>query len=83
MVQNGVKLCLPGQNGHHFTDDIFEHIFLNENVRIFIQFSLKFVPKHPIDNKSALVRVMACHPIGSKSLPEPILTEFIDIYMRH
>ena len=31
-------------------DDIFKRIFLNENVRIFIQISLKFVPKGPIDN---------------------------------
>ena len=34
-------------------DDIFKCIFLNENVRILIQLSLKFVPKGPIDNKSA------------------------------
>ena len=33
-----------------FTDDIFKHIFLNENIKISIQFSLKFVPKGPIDN---------------------------------
>ena len=35
---------LPGQNGHCLTDDIFKCIFLNENVWILIQFSLKFVP---------------------------------------
>ena len=45
----------PGQNGRHFADDIFKHIFLNENVRIFIQFSLEFVPKGLIDNRSSLV----------------------------
>ena len=38
-----------------FTDDIFKHIFLNENIRISIQFSLKFVPEGPIDNIPALV----------------------------
>ena len=27
------------------TGNIFKHIFLNENIRISIQFSLKFVPK--------------------------------------
>ena len=42
----------PGQNGCHFTD-IFKGIVLNENIRISIQISLKFVPKGPIDNKSA------------------------------
>ena len=38
-------------------DDIFKCIFLNENDRI--QISLKFVPKSPLDNKPALVQVMA------------------------
>ena len=37
------------------TDDILKHDFLNENIRISIQFSLKFVPKCPIDNIPALV----------------------------
>ena len=45
----------PGQNGRHFADDIFKCIFMNENVRISIQISLKFVPKGPIDNNPALV----------------------------
>ena len=31
-------------------DDIFKCIFLNENDRISIQFSLKFLPDSPIDN---------------------------------
>ena len=31
-------------------DDIFKWIFLNENDRIPIQISLKFVPSSPIDN---------------------------------
>ena len=31
-------------------DDIFKCIFLNENGRIQIQISLKYVPKSPIDN---------------------------------
>ena len=33
-------------------------------------FSLKFVPKGPIDYKSALVQVMACRQTGDKPLPE-------------
>ena len=43
------------QNGRHFADDIFKCIFLNENVWIPIEISLKFVPKGPIDNIPALV----------------------------
>ena len=43
------------QNGRHFADDILKGIFLNENVWIPIEISLKFVPKGPIDNIPALV----------------------------
>ena len=45
----------PGQNGRHFTDDIFGCIFVNEKFCISIKFSLKFVPKGPVDNNPALV----------------------------
>ena len=45
----------PGQNGRHFADDIFRFIFVNEKIFILIKISLKFVPKGPIDNISALV----------------------------
>ena len=44
----------PKSNGRHFPDDIFKCIFLNENIWIWIQISLKFVPKSP-----ALVQIMA------------------------
>ena len=63
----------PGQNGHHFAN-IFEYIFMNEKSCILIQISLKFVSKDPIDNKSALVQVMAGRRAGGKPLPEPVLT---------
>ena len=72
-----------GQNGRHFADYIFKCILLNENDRISIRISLKFVLKGPIDNKSALVQVMAWCQAGDKPLPEPILTQFIDTYMPH
>ena len=64
-------------------DDILKCIFLNENVRIFLQISLKFVPKGPIDNESALVQVMAWCRTGDKPLPEAIMTQFTNAYMRH
>ena len=44
----------PGQDGRHFPEDIFTFIFLTENVRILIQFSLKFVPKGPINHIQVL-----------------------------
>ena len=37
----------PGQNGHHFAEDIFRCIFVNEKFYILIKISLKFVPKGP------------------------------------
>ena len=39
-------------------DDIFICIFLNENDRIHIQISMKYVPKSPLDNNPALVEIM-------------------------
>ena len=38
------------KNGHHFIDDIFRCIFVNEKFCILIKISLKFVPKGSIDN---------------------------------
>ena len=64
-------------------DDIFKCIFLYENDRITIQISLKLVPKSPINNKPALVQVMAWHRTGDKPLPEPMMTRLTDAYRRH
>ena len=63
-------------------DDIFKCIFQNENDRITIQISLKFVPISPIDNTPALVQVMAWRRTGDTPLSEPMLTRFTDVYMR-
>ena len=72
----------PGRNGRQFADNIFKRIFLNENVRISIRISLKFVLKGRTDNDSALVQVMAWSRPGDKPLPELMLTQFTDEYMR-
>ena len=63
----------PRQNGRHFADDIFKCIFLNENVWIPIQISLKFVPKSPINNIPALVQMMVWRRPGAKPLSEPMM----------
>ena len=73
----------PGQNGRYLGEDSFKCIFMNEKFFILIWISLKFVSKIPIDNKAALVQVMARCWIGDKPLPEPMLTPFTDAYMRH
>ena len=63
----------PRQNGRHFADDTFNCISVNENVRISIKFSLKFVPKGPINNIPALVQIMAWRCPGDKPLSEPMM----------
>ena len=63
----------PRQDGRHFPDDIFKHIFFNENVRISIQISLKFVPEGPINNNLALVQITAWCRLGNKPLSEPMV----------
>ena len=82
-VQTRLNSSPPGQNGRHSANDIFKSIFLNENVRIAIKISLKFVPNSPLDNKSALFWVMAWRRTGDKPLPKPMLTQFTNAIMRH
>ena len=60
-------------------DNIFKCIFLNENDKIPIQISLKLLPRYPIDNKPALVPVMAWRRTGDKPLPEPMMNHFTDV----
>ena len=67
----------------NLADDIFKCILLNEKDRIPIQISLKLVPRIPIDNKPALVQVMAWRRTGDKPLPVPMMMQFTDAYMRH
>ena len=47
------------------------------------KFHLNLFLTFPIDNKWALVQVMAWRRIGDKPLHEPMLTQFTDTYMRH
>ena len=56
---------------------LFNRIFLNENVRIFIKFSLKFVPKGPIINIPALVQIMAWRRPGDKPLSETMMVTLL------
>ena len=67
------------------TDDFFKYIFLNEDVWISSKISLtgRFVPKGPIDNNPALVKLMAWCWVGDKPLSERMLTWFTNTYMQH
>ena len=59
-----VNTLRPRQNGRHFADATFKRIFLNENIRILIKISPKFIPKVPINNIPAFVQIMAWHRPG-------------------
>ena len=64
-----------GQNGRHFTDDIFN--CMDEKFCIFIRISLKSVPKRPTDNKSAMVQGRR------QDITWISATQFHDAYMGH
>ena len=72
-----VNTLRPKQNYRHFPDDSFKWIFLNENIWISIEVSLKFVPKGPINNTPALVQIMAWRRPGDKPLSEPMMVSLL------
>ena len=67
------------QNGRHLADNIFGCIFLNGNVRISINISLKFVLKGEINNIPALPQIMAWRWPGDFNLPlsEPVVVSLL------
>ena len=54
-INNTINTLRQRQNGRHFADDIFKCMFLNENVWILINISLKFATKGQINKFPALV----------------------------
>ena len=74
---------MPLQNGPYLTNDIFKHIFVTERIGNLMQISLKNVSYCSIGNNLALIRVMAWRRSGAKPLPEPMMNQFTDAYMRH
>ena len=54
---------------------------MNEQFYILIRITHKCVPKGPIDNKEALVQVLAWHGTGWL-LPQPMMLQLIDVYMK-
>ena len=67
----------PRQHFSHFADDVFKWIFVNENVWILLQISLKFVLKVRIDNIPALVQIMAWPRPGDKPLSELMVVSLL------
>ena len=68
-----ISTLMPKQNGRNFADDTFKCIFLNENVRISIRFSLTLIPKGSINNYPALVQIMAWRRPGAKPISEAVM----------
>ena len=77
IFQFSIRTLRPEQGGHHFADNIFKCIFLNENVWILIKISLKFIPKGLINNIPTLVQIMAWRRPGGKPLSELILISLL------
>ena len=50
---------------------------MNENVRTLSKISLKFVPKGPINNNPALVKIMAWRRPGDKPLSDPMMVSLL------
>ena len=61
------------QNVRHFADNIFKCIFLNEDIWISINISMKFVSKSRINNIPALVQIMAWRRLSDKPLSDPMM----------
>ena len=77
ITQHWFNTLKPRQNGRRFADGTFKCIFLNENVRISIKISLKFVPKGPINNIPALIQIMAWRRPGDKPLSETVMVSLL------
>ena len=77
MIASANGTLRPRQNGRHFADNIFKCIFLNENVCISINISLKFVPKGPINNFPTLIQIVGWCQTGDKPLSELMMFSFL------
>ena len=67
----------------NLADNIFKYIFINEKFYNSIKISLKFVHKGPMDNRPALVQIMAWRWPGDKTLSESMLIQLTDTDMHH
>ena len=63
--------------GAIFADGTFKWFFLNENIWIWIEFSLRFVPNGPVNTIQALVQIMAWRRPGAKPWFEPMMVRLL------
>ena len=59
------------------SDDLFECIFMNENVCILIKISMEFVSRGPINDIPALFQMMTWHWPSDKPLSEPMMINLL------
>ena len=72
-VATHVNILRPRQNSRHVADATFKSIFFNENLWIWIEISLKFVPEGTNRNIAASDQIMAWRRPGGKPSSEPML----------
>ena len=72
-----VNTLRPRQNGRHFPDGTIRRIFLSENVLTSLQNPVKCVSTVRINNKPALVQIMAWRRPGDKPLSEPMMVNLL------
>ena len=73
----------PRQDGRHFADDILKCIFLNEDVWIANEISLKFVPKGPNWQYSSIGLDNGLAPSRRQAIIWTNDVYISDAYMRH
>ena len=83
MIPGFLTLPSPRQNGRHFADDILKYIFMNEKSCILIKNSLFFLLRVQLAITQHWFYMMAWRRPGDEPLSEPILSRFIDAYIRH
>ena len=71
------------QNGSHFRRWHFSMHFLKWHSYNSNSNFTEICSQESNDNKPAVVQVMAWRQIGDKPLPEPMMAQFTDAYMRH
>ena len=69
-----LNILRPRQNGCHFADNIFKCIFLNENVWISLEISLKFIHRIQL---TIFQHWFRCWQPGDKPLSEPMMVSLL------
>ena len=85
--KRGYRCCIntlrPRQNGRHVPDDIFKCFFLNDNVWIAINISLKFVPWGSKQQFLSICSDNGLAPARRQTIIWAYDDKLADAYMRH